>query len=77
MKTILLATIIAALKAYIGGGLFTRIGDLVTMLSGREDLSGSEKMGLVIEGAKREAATLSETLIRAVAEIVLLKLKSA
>lgn len=77
MKALLLATIIAALKAYVGGGLFTRIGDLVTMLSGREDLSGSEKMGLVIEGAKREAATLSETMIRAVVEILLLKLKGA
>jgi hypothetical protein len=77
MKAILLATIIAAMKAYVGGGLFTRIGELVSLLNGQDNLSGSEKMALVIAGARREAATLSETLIRAVAEILLLKLKGA
>lgn len=81
MKTVILATIITLLKAYvrnyIDGGLFQRIDDMVTVLYGRDDLTGSQKMDLVIEGARREVATLSETLIRTVVQVVLLKLKAS
>lgn len=77
MKALLLATIISALKAYVGGGLFQRIQSLVVSLTEVETLTGGEKMALVVEGAKREVATLSETLIRAVAEIILLKFKAS
>jgi hypothetical protein len=77
MKAILLATIVAALKAYVGGGLFQRISALVIGLMERSELTGQQKMALVIDTAKREAMGLGETLIRAVAEIVLLKLKGA
>jgi len=76
MKALLLATIISALRAYVGGGLFTRIQTLVVSLTEVETLTGGEKMALVVEGVKREVATLSETLIRAVAEIVLLRMKA-
>lgn len=76
MKALLLATIITALRAYVGGGLFNRIAELVTRLIGDSSLTGTEKMALVVTQAKSEAADLGETLIRAVAEIVLLKLKS-
>ena len=76
MKALLLATIITALRAYVGGGLFNRIAELVTRLIGDSSLTGTEKMALVVTQAKAEAADLGETLIRAVAEIVLLKLKS-
>lgn len=76
MKALLLATIITALRAYVGGGLFNRIAELVTRLIGDSSLSGTEKMALVVTQAKAEAEDLGETLIRAVAEIVLLKLKS-
>jgi hypothetical protein len=79
VKAVILATIITLLKAYvrnyIDGGLFQRIDDMVTVLYGRDDLTGSQKMDLVIEGARREVATLSETLIRTVVQVVLLKLK--
>jgi hypothetical protein len=81
MKAILLSTILTLLKAYvrnyIDGGLFQRIEDMVAMLYEREDLTGSQKMALVIEGARLEIATLSETLIRTVAQVVLLKLKAS
>jgi hypothetical protein len=81
VKTVILATIITLLKAYvrnyIDGGLFQRIDDMVTVLYGRDDLTGSQKMDLVIEGARREVATLSETLIRTVVQVVLLKLKAS
>ena len=76
MKALLLATILSALRAYVGGGLFTRIQTLVVSLTEVETITGGEKMALVVEGAKREVATLSETLIRAVAEVVLLKIKA-
>jgi hypothetical protein len=81
VKTVILATIITLLKAYvrnyIDGGLFQRIDDMVTVLYGRDDLTGSQKMDLVIEAARREVATLSETLIRTVVQVVLLKLKAS
>jgi hypothetical protein len=77
MKALLLATILSALRAYVGGGLFQRIADMVHVMFNRTDLSGSQKMDLIIDSAKREAMTASETLIRAVVEVVLLKLKAS
>lgn len=77
MKSILLATIIAAFKAYVGSGMFTRILNLVLGLAERQDLSGSEKMTSVIGTLRSEAVGLGETLIRAVVEVILLKLKAA
>lgn len=77
MKALLLATIIAALKAYIGGGLFQRIALLVDGLMDRSDMTGAEKMSVVINAASAEAREVSSYLIRAVVEILLLKLKGA
>lgn len=77
MKSLLLATIIAALKAYVGGGLFQRILALVVGLADRQELSGQEKMALVLDTARREAMGLGETLVRAVVEVILLKLKAS
>lgn len=75
MKALLLATIITALKAYAGSGVFSRIASLVFMLSSDSAMSGADKMKMVVNTMKNEAAELGETLIRAVAEVVLLKLK--
>ena len=75
MKALLLSTIVAALKAYVGSGLFTRIYELVVGLMNSE-APGQEKMQTVIDAIKREAFTVSTTLVRAVVEVILLKLKS-
>jgi hypothetical protein len=77
MKALLLATIITALKAYIGGGLFNRIALLVDSLTERSDLTGAEKMALVLYMVTGEAKEVSVYLIRAVVEILLLKLKAS
>jgi hypothetical protein len=77
MKTLLLATIVAALKAYIGGGLFQRIYALVETLTKQSEMTGSEKMIAVLATVKDEAKEVSTYLIRAVVEVVLLKLKGA
>jgi hypothetical protein len=77
MKTLLLATIVAALKAYIGGGLFQRIYALVETLAKQSEMTGSEKMSAVLNTVKEEAKEVSTYLIRAVVEVVLLKLKGA
>jgi hypothetical protein len=77
VKALLLATIIAALKAYIGGGLFQRIAILVDSLTERDDMTGAEKMSAVLNAASAEAREVSSYLIRAVVEILLLKLKGA
>jgi hypothetical protein len=77
VKALLLATIIAALKAYIGGGLLQRIAILVDSLTERDDMTGAEKMSAVLNAASAEAREVSSYLIRAVVEILLLKLKGA
>ena len=72
MKALLLSTLFTVLRAYVGGGLFDRIAAQVRDLSGTA-LTGQERMAMVLSFAARESATLGETLVRAVVEIVLLK----
>jgi len=76
MKAQLLSAAALALKLYIGGGMFNRIGELVVRLIGDSSMTGQEKMGLVVTQMKAEAVGLSETVIRTIAQIILLKLKS-
>lgn len=73
MKAILLATIIAAFKAYIGGGAFARIHSFVMQMTSRSDIAGKDKMTAVLNMAQQEGLTLGETLIRAVVEVILLR----
>jgi hypothetical protein len=75
MKALLLATLYAALRQYVGAGLFDRIAGQVRRLASSE-LSGQQRMQVVIDFAARDLAVLSETLVRAVVEVVLLKLKA-
>ena len=77
MKSLLLALVITTLRAYVGAGLYDRIAGEVARLFAATELSGPEKMSQVLAFATREALVLGETLVRAVAEIALLKLKSA
>jgi len=74
MKALLLATLIAALRAYIGGGVYDRIAKLVTFLLG-SDIPGQEKMDYVVKTIKAETSELSTQIIRAAAEIILLKVR--
>lgn len=77
MKSLLLAAVYNALKAYVGAGLFNRIVAHATLLMSDNDLSGQEKMATVIAFANQEAMNLSTTLIRAVVEVFLLRQKVA
>lgn len=73
MKSLLLAAVYNALKAYVGAGLFNRIVAHAQMLMDDQVLTGQEKMLTVIAFANREAMNLSTTLIRAIVEVFLLK----
>lgn len=75
MKSLILTALVAAMKAYVGRGLFERIYALVTELMSSQYLTGADKMARVLEVMKQEAADLSTTLIRAAVEVILLKLK--
>jgi len=75
MKALLLATAISAFRMYIGGGVFDRIALLVESMDAEFALSGQEKMAAVLVFAKGEFSALSSTLIRAVVELALIRLK--
>lgn len=72
MKSLLLATIYSALKAYVGAGLFNRITGKALELA-TSTLPGQEKMQMVVEFAQSEFVGLSSTLVRAIVEVFLLK----
>lgn len=72
-KTILLATLVSALKAYIGSGIYDRIVGEVINLTVNDTMTGAEKMTRVITFAKKEAYTVSEYLIKAVVELTLFR----
>ena len=76
MKALLLATLISALRLYAGAGLYDRLAAEVARLYFESGLSGGEKMNQLIAFAGRELALFSETLIRAIAEVALLRLKA-
>jgi len=75
MKALLLATVISAFRLYVGSGVFDRIVLLVVQMNADSALSGQEKMAAVLAFAKGEFATMSNTLIRAVVELALIRLK--
>ena len=77
MKSLLLAAVYNALRAYAGSGVFNRIVAHAAMLMSDNNLSGQEKMATVIAFANQEALNLSSTLIRAIVEVFLLKYQSA
>ncbi len=77
MKSLLLATLAAALRRYAGAGLFDRIATLVVSLAYDSNQTGAEKMAQVLAFVEAEALTASTTLVRAIVEVVLLKLKAA
>jgi hypothetical protein len=72
MKSLLLSTIYATLRVYVGAGLFNRVvGKALELMT--SPLPGQEKMQIVIEFAQSEFVGLSSTLIRAIVEVFLLK----
>jgi hypothetical protein len=75
MKAFLLATLVNALRLYVGAGLYDRLAAEVGRLSLDTSLTGGAKMSQVIAFAGREMALFSETLVRVVAEVALLRLK--
>ena len=76
MKALLLATLVNALRLYVGAGLYDRLAAEVGRLYLDTSLSGGEKMNQIIYFAGRELALFSETLVRAIAEVALLRLKA-
>ena len=75
MKSLLLAALYSALKAYLGSGVYNRIAGEVMNLMAASGLSGAEKMARVLSFAQREAITASEYLIRAAVELILYRAK--
>ena len=69
----LIAAAYNALRLYVGGGVFDRIKAEVEALLGADALSGAEKMARVLAFAQAEFRHLSTTAIRAVVEVVLLR----
>ena len=76
IKTILLSTLYSALRAYIGSGVYDRIKTMVEVLMSDQDKTGAEKMARVLEFSQQEAFSISEYLIRATVELILLRTKS-
>jgi hypothetical protein len=76
MKAILLATLISALRLYAGAGLYDRLAAEVARLSLDNTLSGGEKMDAVLRYGILELQMMGETLVRACAEVALLRLKA-
>jgi hypothetical protein len=76
MKALLLATLVNALRLYVGAGLYDRLAAEVARLYLDTSLEGGEKMNQLIAFAGRELALFSETLVRAIAEVALLRLKA-
>ena len=75
MKSLLLAALYSALKAYLGSGVYNRIAAEVMAQMQYTGLSGAEKMANVIAFAQREAIAASEYLVRAVVELILYRVK--
>ena len=76
MKSLLLAALYSALKAYLGSGVYNRIAGQVMILMSATDMTGAEKMANVLAFAQREAITASEYLIRAAVELILYREQS-
>lgn len=72
MKAMFLALAISAFRSYVGSGVYDRVVALVLEIASA-DLTGAEKMERVIAGAKREFRELSTSLIRAIAELTLVR----
>ena len=72
----LIAAAYHALRLYVGGGVFDRIQAEVEALLSADALSGEMKMAHVIAFTQAEFTTLSTTAIRAVVEVVLLRLRT-
>jgi hypothetical protein len=77
MKSLLLAAVYNALRAYAGSGVFNRIVAHAMLLMSDNKMTGQEKMATVIAFANQEALNLSTTLVRAIVEIFLLKYQEA
>ena len=75
MKSLLLAALYSALKAYLGSGVYNRIAGQVMILMSATDMTGAEKMANVLAFAQREAIAASEYLIRAAVELILMRAK--
>lgn len=75
MKSLLLSTLYAALRAYLGSGVYDRLAAQVIVLMTAADLTGAEKMNNVLAFARREAVTASQYLIRAAVELILYRAK--
>lgn len=73
----LVAAAYNALRLYIGGGAFDRIRAEVEMLLTADSLTGEQKMARVLAVAKAEFGHLSTVAIRAVVEVVLLRVQVA
>jgi len=65
-----------ALRLYIGGGAFDRIAAEVKTAMTADAMTGEQKMARVLAFAQAEFVALSTTAIRAVVELVLLRLKA-
>ena len=76
MKSLLLAALYSALKAYLGSGVYNRIAGQVMILMSATDMTGAEKMANVLAFAQREAIAASEYLIRAAVELILYREQS-
>lgn len=73
MRSLILSVIYSALRTYAGSDLFDRVVEKVRFLATVKDMTGADKMKLVLEFAQAELLGLGETLVRAIVEVYLLK----
>lgn len=71
LKTLLISTLFNILRAYVGSGVFDRIGAAIESLLD-DPRTGEEKRKYVLDFAAAEFSTLSKSVVRAVIEIYLI-----
>ena len=72
MKELFITIAYTAMRSYIGSGAFTRIENMVGVMS-RADKTGAEKRVYVLDWARQELMEIRTGLVRVVIELVLLK----
>ena len=75
MKALLIGILYAAMRKYIGGGVFDRIKEAVETVSDRS-IPGAQKRELVLDALTAEARQLGTNAVSAALEVILLKIRA-
>ena len=75
MKALLIGILYAAMRKYIGGGVFDRIKGAVETIDDA-DIPGAEKRGVVLDALAVEVRQIGTNAVAAALEVILLKIRT-